>query len=344
MVVTAKVQPGRRSVVGEVQVVGRGETREATVRRAVDMPPGSVASPVTADRAQRRLYETEAFRSVDVQLRPMTDDAPGAALPAQPPAGTALQEQLTRVVVTLAEAPLYRFRYGVQLTDDLTPATQISDWRLGVSAELRRRNLFGTAFNGAIGGRYERGNYSARAALNVPTSVLWPALSTWYFKQSLSTDQAEAGPIETTETSLTYQERWRLGQKSEVSYGYAYTREILRTGSSVAIPGADPGPTHRADLYAAIAWDHRDAIFNATKGWFHSSSLEYGAPAVGSDFSYPALCVPADFLSQGRPRRPRGRGPDGRAGSPDGQRRGIGTRCASERAATGRFEDTRRNR
>ena len=148
--VLVTVQPGVRSVVGEVQVIGRGNTREMIVRHAIDLPVGSAVSASTAERAQRRLYQTEAFRSVDVQLMPMTDVP--AALTAPAPAtgaGAVPPDQPTRVVVRLEEGPLYRLRYGVSLTDDLTVATQISDLRPGVSAELRRRNLFGTALGGA---------------------------------------------------------------------------------------------------------------------------------------------------------------------------------------------------
>jgi outer membrane translocation and assembly module TamA len=106
-----------------------------------------------------------------------------------------------------------------------------------------------------------------------------------YFKQSLSTDAGDTGPVETVETSVTYQERWRLGQKSELSYGYAYTRENLQFGAATGV-AEDTTPTRRADLFAALAWDKRDTIFNATRGWFHSSSLEYGATPIGSDFTY----------------------------------------------------------
>jgi outer membrane protein assembly factor BamA/autotransporter translocation and assembly factor TamB len=281
--VLATVQPGVRSVVGEVQVIGRGKTREVIVRHAIDLPVGSAASASTADRAQRRLYETEAFRSVDVQLVPMTDVP--AAPAASTGAGAAPPEQLTRVVVRLEEAPLYRLRYGVSLTDDLTVATQISDLRPGVSAELRRRNLFGTALGGAIGGRYEIDNWSVRGGLDIPSSVLWGALSSLYFKQSLSTDQGETGPIKTYETSLTYQDRWRIGQKSELSYGYTLTREQLRFGTEET-GIVDAAPNRRGNLFAAVAWDRRDSVFNATRGFLHSSSVEYGAPILASDFSY----------------------------------------------------------
>jgi outer membrane protein insertion porin family len=277
--VAVDVQPGKRSVVSELQVVGRNRTRAAIVRRAVDMPPGSPASGTAADRAQRRLYETEAFRSVDVKVEPI-DAAPAPAASSGP------SEQPTRVVVSLDEAPLYRLRYGIQFTDELGLATGFDDKRFGVSAELRRRNLFGTALNAAVGGRYEQGNYSARAALTIPTSVLWPSLSTLYFKQSFSTHVGETGPVETVESALTYQERLRLGRTSEVSYGYAFTRELVRYAASMNVPGLDYTPTHRANLFAALAWDRRDSIFNATRGWFHGSSVEIGSPTLASEFSY----------------------------------------------------------
>jgi outer membrane translocation and assembly module TamA len=35
-----------------------------------------------------------------------------------------------------------------------------------------------------------------------------------------------------------------------------------------------------------VAWDRRDSVFNATRGFLHSSSVEYGAPALASDFAY----------------------------------------------------------
>jgi outer membrane protein assembly factor BamA len=283
MIVRAEVQPGVRSVVGDVQVVGRNVTRESIVRHALDLPVGAAASTAAIDRAQRQLYETEAFRSVDIALTPMTE-APVPAGADKAPQAAAPAAQPTKVVVTLEEGPLYRVRYGVQLTDDLNTTTQISDLRLGVSGEIRRRNLFGSAFSGAVGARVEPGNYSLRGQLNIPTSVFWPALSSLYLKQSKTS--YEQGLFESIETSLTYQERWRLGRKSELSYGYSYTREDLRFGESLAGLVDPLAPSTRADLFGALAWDARDSILNATRGWFHSSSLEFGAPALASDFSY----------------------------------------------------------
>jgi len=273
VVIVAQVTPGVRSVIQDVSVTGRVETRESVVARALKLPAGSAASPSAVDGAQRRLYETQAFRSVDIQLQPIGSPGPGSS------------DQPTRAVVTLEEAPPYRIVYGVQVTDDLSPVVQTRDLRLGVSAELRRRNLFGSAFNGTVGGRYEQNYYSVRGALNIPTSVLWPATSTLYVKQSQTIlDDPEYS--RTRESSITYQDRWRLGRKTELSYGYSFSREDVSVGSSATDPAAVGTRSLLADIFSAIAWDSRDSVFNATRGWFHSSSVEYGAPAIGSDFSY----------------------------------------------------------
>ena len=271
--VVAQVHPGVRSVIRDVTVTGRIETRESVVARSLRLPAGTPASPSRIDRAQRRLYETEAFKSVDISLEPIAQVAESAA------------EQPIRAVVTLEEAPLYRLRYGVQLTDDLSPEIQARELRPGVAAEIRRRNLFGSAFSVALGGRYERNSYSIRGALNIPRSVIWPAISTLFVKQSVQTYQ-EPTFFRTAETSVTYQDRWRLGRRTELSYGYAFIREAAPFAGIVAPAATGGGPTSRANLFAAVARDSRDSVFNATNGWFHSSSVEYGSPTLGSDFSY----------------------------------------------------------
>ncbi len=90
IMVRVEVQPGVRSVVGEVQIVGRAVTRESIVRHALDLPVGAPLSTSAVDRAQRQLYETEAFRSVDITLQPMTERACFAGpLPSHPRRGLA---------------------------------------------------------------------------------------------------------------------------------------------------------------------------------------------------------------------------------------------------------------
>ena len=64
--VVAQVHPGIRSVIREVTVTGRTETLASVVASALKLPAGTAASPASVDRAQHRLYETEAFRSVDI--------------------------------------------------------------------------------------------------------------------------------------------------------------------------------------------------------------------------------------------------------------------------------------
>jgi outer membrane translocation and assembly module TamA len=146
--VVATVHPGARSVIRDVAVTGRGETRASVVDHALDLPAGTPASPARIDRAQRRLYGTDAFRSVDIKLQPMGQAPSGAA------------EQPVRAVVTLEEAPRYQLRYGVQVTDEFNPDIQLSTVRPGVAADLRRRNLFGLGLSGAVGGGWSVRGYA----------------------------------------------------------------------------------------------------------------------------------------------------------------------------------------
>jgi outer membrane protein assembly factor BamA len=271
--VVATVHPGVRSVIRDVAITGRGETRASVVDHALDLPAGTPASPARIDRAQRRLYDTDAFRSVDITLQPMAPAPSGAA------------EQPVRAVVSLEEAPRYRLRYGVQVTDALNPDIQAHTVRPGVAAELRRRNLFGWGLSGAVGARYDGSSYSIRGLLNVPTPVLWPAASTLYLKQSVTTYQ-EPTWFQDRQLSLTYEDRWRLGRHTALSYGYTFSREDAPYAAVLAGEPAASSRTHHADVYAVVAWDTRDSVFNATRGWLHSSSVEYGSPALGSDITY----------------------------------------------------------
>jgi outer membrane protein assembly factor BamA len=271
--VVAIVHPGVRSVVRDVAITGRGATRESVVDHALDLPAGTPASPARIDRAQSRLYDTDAFRSVDIKLQPMAAAPEGAT------------EQPVRAVVTLEEAPHYRLRYGVQVTDDLNPDIQLHTVRPGVAADLRRRNLFGWGLSGAVGARYDWRSYSIRGALNVPTVVFWPAASTLYLKQSVTTYE-EPTWFQDRQTSLTYEDRWRLRRQTALSYGYSFTREDAPVAAVLAGTATTSSRTNHADLYAVVVWDTRDSVFDATRGWLHSSSVEYGSPALGSDINY----------------------------------------------------------
>ncbi len=318
--VIATVHPGVRSVVRDLSVIGRGGTRESVVEHALDLPSGTPASPGRIDRARSRLYDTDAFRSVDIKLQPTTPAPEGAA------------EQPVRAVVTLEEAPRYRLRYGVQVTDDLNPDIQVHTVRPGVAADLRRRNLFGWGLGGAIGARYDWRSYSIRGALNVPTVVFWPAASTLYLKQSVTTYE-EPTFFQDRQTSLTYEDRWRLGRRTALSYGYSFTREDAPVAAVLAGTATANTRTNHADLYAAVAWDTRDSVFDATRGWLQSSSVEYRIARARIGFRVPQVPLPADGVREdgaggaggGGAHRP-ARQPDGRRGPellaavPDGRR------------------------
>ena len=295
-----EITAGARSVIAGVSVVGRDTTRKSIVVRAMRLRTGTPASTDAIDVAQRRLYQTDAFRSVRIDLRP--------AIEAPPPAPSASEDRGSRsaaidqpmhATVTLEEAPLYRLRYGVQFGRELDDVTQQWTSNPGFAVEARRRNVFGTAFGAAVGLRVDAYKQSLRSAINIPASVFWPAISTLFVTRTRTAIESAAREIQ-TETQITYQDRWRVGRHIEWTYGYSVTgSERKQEVSTFSEPSTVDG--YRADVYTAIARDSRDSPFNATRGTFHSASIEHGGSKLGLDIGYMRYLFQASYYAKTGP-------------------------------------------
>lgn len=64
--VTAGVSPGPEVRLGRVEFTGNEHTREASLRRFIDLQPGELLDPVRMDRAQARLLRLGIFNRVDL--------------------------------------------------------------------------------------------------------------------------------------------------------------------------------------------------------------------------------------------------------------------------------------
>ena len=91
-------------------------------------------------------------------------------------------EQPIRAKVTLAEWPPVRFRYGLEVDDQLnTPSDDASTlapepsseagrvFGLGIASDISARNLFGNAISVGLAGRYTRDFRAARAYATSPS-------------------------------------------------------------------------------------------------------------------------------------------------------------------------------
>tara|TARA_Y100000588_G_scaffold321886_1_gene353538 strand:- start:784 stop:1542 length:759 start_codon:yes stop_codon:yes gene_type:complete len=89
---------------------------------------------------------------------------------------------------------------------------------------------------------------------------------------------SEGSKAEINRQGLTFEQKVTPSDHLTLAYSYSFDRnhaakEDLRTLPSVYL----------ARFNTNLIVDSRNDVFNATQGWFHSSSLEWGAPTLGSD-------------------------------------------------------------
>ena len=163
--IVLEVDEGPRQIIREIDVVGGTRTRPSLVSRALRISPGQPVDLGEWNQARKRLYDTGAFRSVDIEARPLE----GETAKLEP------GEQSVRATVLLEEWPAYRLRYGLQIKDEELPLGEQSrrDVNLGVVGDLTRQNFTGRArspWARPFGGTPTSGPYVASCEFR-PSSV-----------------------------------------------------------------------------------------------------------------------------------------------------------------------------
>ena len=77
---------------------------------------------------------------------------------------------------------------------------------------------------------------------------------------------------------LTLEQRITPRDDLTLAYSYSFDRNQAVAAGIVADPSV-----YIARFNTSLVADRRDDLFNATRGWFHSSTFEWGDPALGSD-------------------------------------------------------------
>lgn len=294
--VTIAVDEGPQQRVRDVTVAGLVRTRPDRVTRALGIEHGAPVNLAEWANARRRLYGEGVFRSVDIQPEPMaTLPAPEPALPGAP------VEQPVRVKVTLSEWPPLRLRYGLEVDDQQHSATDEGAlapestsgrmFGLSLAGDIGARNLFGNAIAVGVAGRYSRDFTAARAYATSPSFLGWRITSNAFV--SRAREQLGQGADATTRkfvtdiTSLTLEQRVRPFARTEISYRYSFERN--HTFDLTPAPD-DPIPfdveANVARLASTVLVDTRNDLVDTSGGWFHSSDLEYGPSALGSDLRF----------------------------------------------------------
>jgi outer membrane protein insertion porin family len=278
---TFAVTEGPVSIVNAVAVKGLDATKPSVADGAITLKPGEPAGQQAVSDTQKRLYGLGVFRSADVSIEPAPNAAAAAGAASVP----------VNTTVSLEEARRFQLRYGVQLSNEYGPVLDDFSSAIGVAGDIRDRNFLGRAFTLGASGRLEKNLQSVRGQFSLPV-LLNQRLQTNYFVTFRSeTDTSDQSLTYTDkERDITFEQRLRLPRHTEVSWGYSYNvRDVILN---------DRSRTASAELEGALATvngtfivDKRDKPFDASRGWFQSSNLQWGLQALGSDFDYVRLLL-----------------------------------------------------
>jgi outer membrane protein assembly complex protein YaeT len=266
------VDEGTEQRLERTDIEGLEHTRRDVVEQALDLAPGKPVDISEWQRGRKRLYDTGVFRRVEIEPSP-----------SNAPAG---QPQPVVARVTLEERPPWRLRYGLQINDEAQPASEGRALSTGLVAELLDRNLFGRAATAGSTFRYDRNQKLARGFVSTPR-LFGLAATTSLFVTRSREDRGAAIPIVVDMSSVSGEQRVHPFGHLDVTYGYSLEQ------NHTFDPAADPNDQEGFDVTVRIARltgtavvDTRDDPFGATRGSFHSSSLEYAAGALGSDLRF----------------------------------------------------------
>lgn len=272
--ITLDVREGAQQVLAEVTVNGAVTTTRGTVETALDLTPGEPATLSDTYRAQKRLFDTGIFRRADVELVPV-----GAV--------TADGTQQVRAVVSLAEVPQYRLRYGLRLIDDFGPLEANREIRPGMVVDFLRRNLFGRALSAGVAGQLERDRRLARGLLSAPQLLGLPVTTNLFLTQSRQEFTApDITPFVRDATEVVAEQRFNPRPTMTVAYNYRFLR--THAFQTDLRPGDVPFDLQIdvARLTGTVARDTRDDPFDTRRGWFQSTGIEFATPSLGSDLRF----------------------------------------------------------
>jgi outer membrane protein assembly factor BamA/autotransporter translocation and assembly factor TamB len=269
------VTEGPLSIVSAVQVTGLEATKPSVVNGTIALRPGQPAGQDAATDAQAHLYGLGVFRKADVAFEP-AQEAPGTEASSLP----------VVMKVSLEESRRYQLRYGVQLSNQYGPVFEDFTSAIGVAADISDRNFLGRAFTLGASGRLEKNLQSSRAQFSLP-----PAFNQRLYTSVFGTFRSET---DTTEESVTYtdnerdvtfEQRLRLPRRMDLSWGYSYnvrdvSLTVERLSQSIELKNV------LGYLTGTFVIDRRDSPFNASRGWFQSSNVQWGLEELGADIDY----------------------------------------------------------
>jgi len=278
--VVLRIDEGPQQRLREIVTDGVSRTKPALVSRALKLEVGAPVDLAAWNAARRRVYETGAFRSVDIQRTVI--EAPSAGQSEEP----------VRATVTVQEWPPLRVRYGLEIRDELNAAGDAAranvpevgetggrTFGFGLAGQLDTRGLFGTAISAGVSGRYAPNTRASRVYLTAPTFLGKAITSTVFVERSLdqvgSTPDSNLKPFETEKTDFTFEQRIRTATRTTFSYLYTFERNFTRELEPDPLFPIGDVTVSIGKFAGTFIFDTRDDLSDASRGLFHSSSAQY---------------------------------------------------------------------
>jgi outer membrane protein assembly factor BamA/autotransporter translocation and assembly factor TamB len=261
--------PGPRTVLASVSVEGSADDH-AAVTRSVKLPVDTPLSASDLSAARKRLYQSGAYRNVDIDLVPVDNNVDQ----------TTIADRRVVARIRVEDRPRYTFRYGLAVNDDVTGPDERSR-SVGLAADLENRNVLDSGATLGLSARLRRDQEVGRVYLGVPRSFGLPLQSTLFLSRSRQNIGSDADKTVADVTDISAQQTYRLRKLATISYGYGLGR------NRTTIQGSDFDLTVRvARLNGNAVIERRNDPFDPSRGWFSSVNFELSRPGLGSDLSF----------------------------------------------------------
>lgn len=273
---------GLRAVAQQVTVTGQTITREASIRRFFHFQPGEVLTPRMLRDTVRDLYETAAFREVNIRTEPIP----------------AADEVARQVNVRVTEAQPLQLFYGLGYSTDTGPRGTV---------QLTHTNLFGRVFSGSLRLLASRVDQLAQVSLTDlrPGGAKWPTtVSAFYNRDADVRPFVRRRLVDGEEQPSTpgqsfginrftafIQTQRKLSDLTAIRFRYSFENSKLFNLEN--IPDIEVTRNERAirlgALSAGYTRETRDNALWPTRGHLFSADYSFAARALGGNESYNKL-------------------------------------------------------
>ncbi|MBU4405367.1 MAG: translocation/assembly module TamB domain-containing protein [Acidobacteria bacterium] len=274
------ISEGAQGLISEIKIIGNKDTRESVIVRELTFKVGDIVDFYEINRSRKKLYDLGIFDLVDFELT-----AAGAMTPQSAHLEETKddeQKKYFQVQIKVEESPVYRLKVGGQYDTDSQFAARL---------EGEHRNLFGAAHSIGAGFQWGSKETDVRGYYRFPY-LLFNKVNTIV---SLFSNKKEESSFRNDRQGLTVQQQVNLWKSSIFSWNYTWEKSITFNNQDHGMAAQSADVAHVTFGYYD---DKRDNIFNPSKGFFISSSIQHAAKILGSDYSFIRYSGQFDFYKR----------------------------------------------